>query len=754
MALGVACVVGGRTFLAPLYFEYPFSTAAGWCLTALGLLALWSATATHRWRTFGYGLLTIGGVHALDELLIAAEVLYQPLITWVSYAAAAVCESVGLSAAVRSSTLVIDGLDGVLYAAPSVGLLGLRVLLVTIAAGAFWMAVARIWSTAAIVRLVCFCGLVFMARYLVEVVGFGLENGVLGEQHHVYLATFWNPWAQLLCIVLGCTLGFSASKPATPGLLPIKPRAAFAAVGLGLVWGALLGWQETGEVKPGRVLIDDRLSGVWEPAAPLLHRDRFGDFSTYSFASATETLSRRFAVTVNASREYTEDYLDEFDVLVVKTPNEPFEPEEREAVLAWIARGGGLFAISDHTDLSGMSSYFNDLLADAGIRFGNDSVKYSDGRAVVVWDGPSLCDAHPISHGCEGFSFMTSCSVSLSRDAVPVMVTRRSMVEFGDYAKRSNFGSVAANASVPHGGIVVAAAASYGRGRIVAFTDSTVLSSFSFHRDHHDTFFLRSVAWLNHTGSEAGRTCLLVGIIAWAFVTLAWLLFAGSGLRWLPVLPIGLLAVLGGHDLQRRWEGQLLSVPAATDGVVRMGIVADSPGVRLPPVLGTQPEFRRGTNLSTLVQIPQRLGIETEVVPRESSELADLDALCVLNPVDDGPASWRDSVRSWVDRGGTLFVWSRAEALQAMARLPYLTGLDAPADRYSLADGEIMAELYELGAGRIVSVVGTELLDTEGLGHCMAHPKADQRRRYGAVLAVLERLGALGEGDRRTYLRH
>ena len=278
-------------------------------------------------------------------------------------------------------------------------------------------------------------------RFCVLCVAYQQMEATVSGDHHIALAVFWNPWS--LVASLGLVWVFAArwSVSAEPedsyrGLG--KPSLlVLACVGL-LTIGTL--YRSSGSSTEGRVLVDDRLSGLWEPAGRLLTPDRFGDFSTYSFASFTEHLGRHYPVTVNPDRLYTPELLADYDVLILKTPHKALSDEEVEVIQAWVLEGGGLFAIGDHTDLGGMNTTLNRVTTPFGIRFRNDSLNAASGRDFLKWRG-GLLSEHPISKGMGPFGFMTGCSLQLSGSARPVMTHWRGISQRGDYGNSSNFGA-------------------------------------------------------------------------------------------------------------------------------------------------------------------------------------------------------------------------------------------------------------------------------------------------------------------------
>jgi hypothetical protein len=331
------------------------------------------------------------------------------------------------------------------------------------------------------------------------------------------------------------------------------------------------------------------------------------------------------------------------------------------------------------------------------------------------------------------------------------MTLRQSLSRAGDYSQGSNFGKLAARPDELQGALVVAATAEPGKGRVLAFADSTVLSSFAYFIEAHSDLVLRGVTWLNRSPSWMRILKWLWLILGLAACTLV--LRAGWSIETGALLFIGgLLGSLASTAASAR----SLRVPAPSTSVPQIGIVAEGGHAWLPPVLGDQPEVPEFGNLMTFIQIPQRLGCETRIVPREPEVLEGLDALVLLNPdVESGqpeaPMEWVAAVRSWVQQGGRLLVTQRrghvghAHGRASLYLPPNLGALASVCPEIDLSGAD-------LGSGKVVRLIGSEVLDVEGLGHCMSLPTSLQRRRYEACYQVFAILGGLPDERRRTYL--
>jgi hypothetical protein len=273
--------------------------------------------------------------------------------------------------------------------------------------------------------------------------------------------------------------------------------------------------------------------------------------------------------------------------------------------------------------------------------------------------------------------------------------------------------------------------------------------------DSHAPFVLRSVAWLNHTN---GWGCWL----DWAFLV-SGLLGVGLALRDRPSGVNALAACMAGAvtgmlsagaSAELASRGLTVPIPAQLH---RVGICVEGGHAWLPPVLGARPDLPPNGDYSTFVQTPQRLGFETEVIPRDPTRLAGLNLLVVINPDGEDdlhpvPQAWIEAVRRWVTAGGRLVVLSRSGHIghEHDRTRPYVEGPDYRA--LAVPDPGVKVAIATFGSGRILLVSGSELLDTDSLGHCMALPGHREHRRYQTAFAILRAATKDVSFERRTFL--
>ncbi|MEN6369923.1 MAG: DUF4350 domain-containing protein, partial [Thermotogota bacterium] len=168
------------------------------------------------------------------------------------------------------------------------------------------------------------------------------------------------------------------------------------------------------------------------------------------------------------------------DVVIVINPGRPFTPNERETLTAFVRGGGGLLALADHTDIGGLMTSFNGLLAPIGLTLNFDSAV----PARHEWRG-SLAVSYPESVILRDIDVPVSIGASVS--GRPWSVGNRPLLlgtdAFSDPGDRSNeqafLGNLAFDPGEAFGDIVLAIERPVGRGRVALFGDTSIFQNLS-----------------------------------------------------------------------------------------------------------------------------------------------------------------------------------------------------------------------------------------------------------------------------------
>lgn len=461
-------------------------------------------------------------------------------------------------------------------------------------------------ATSGALALLLITGLRFAATLFVYLEHDGI---LVGSEGFAALALFSSPTCGAVTLVASGLVLEVIGRRLAPGPADEPPRplsrrgialSSVASAGLGLLIGFAGTFEPPGREKAGRVLFDDRFCGVWEPTARQLDTRWYGDFSTYSFSSLAEWLGHWFLVDVNTRWPYTDELLARYDVLILKTPVRPIPEAEREAIDRFVTSGGGLLLVGDHTNLLGMGTHLNSLCARHGLRFRYDSVSDATTGGFVNCFGPAL-GRHVAALRVDHLQFMTSCSLELGPRAEPIVTAVSCRRDPHDSASPSFFGRPGPHPDLAHGPAVLAATVGAGRGRIAAFTDSTVWSSFAIFQYDREKLATDLIGLLNREPSPLRRPLRVTALAALALGLLTGIDRIRTGAA-LPVLLGGLLGVWGGVYGSERMHRMLYALGPPCPRSARLhssGREAAAPFLRSSAVPAHYPSIGRSIRCSS-----------------------------------------------------------------------------------------------------------------------------------------------------------
>lgn len=738
-------------------------------------------------RGFAEALATAAALVSVALLLRAGirplEANGRP-VPFLAQALAPVLDALGFKAFASGTNLFAVGRDDLLKIAMGVDKLALLPLLFALASA--WFVQPKLWQPRH-AALVCagFVG-VLLARLTVASVvilqnpkllssgkgaalleGFGSRFIDLGAAFLLILLVRWATSSAEPVDALG-----DVSTEPSPGLkvapqLRSPLRAAAVAGLLGLSW-SLYQLDLPGEHKDGLLVFDDAHADSWGRSDRQMNTDWYGDYSTYNLNSAVEWLGQHYPTAVNQDRDLDDGLLDETSVLLLKTPSKPFSQAEIDAIEAWVRAGGGLLAIGDHTDLHGMNTHLNAVLAPYGLRFNFDAVSDAATGAFNGYE-PKGYEAVPsFLSRVTDLEFMTGCSIQTHNWPRWAMLGERCSRDAGDYANGSNFGKRRSDPASTIGPAVLAAGVTHGRGRVLAISDGTIFSGFSLFKRDHDTLLLDGVAWLYRESGGSGRHWMmgLAGLSA----LLALAAMRGSSLRLSLAFSAPLL--LGGLSATHAMHAAAYAPAPPVESQTRAVLLWEGGICAVPPSLGSIGSLKPEHAFDTLFTNIARAGVWPSLAQTYSDLLKEDPAVAfVINPVWSPPADYLSEVRAWVTNGGHLVLLDRpdapaertslAEYLSALelpaltptANVGWLDPQPAPPKPWTLWETESDQRWHraEFGQGCVWVSLGSTDYSRDGIGHSFTLPSEVQRARLEDIYRILDRATPFSVEDRRTY---
>ncbi len=281
-------------------------------------------------------------------------------------------------------------------------------------------------------------------------------------------------------------------------LIPQLKRSGYllmcsAAIGC-FALASLLWMYDPGIKKQGRILIDEYYSN-WEWTDRKIDTDWYGIQSVYNYYCFGDFL--RHYYTVDTLKEkLTQEKLAAHDVFMVKTPTTPFTEQEIQLLVDYVAAGGGLFLVGDHTNVFGTTININPLAQRFGIRFNYDGT-YNLADNDLHPHKHNTLFRHPAIQEMPYFLFATSCSMQASLFAQDILTASNLKAIYLDYSRGGYFPDKKTEKNYTFGRFLQTVGLTYGKGRVVAFPDSTCFSNFYMYIPGKPEYALGVMNWLN-----------------------------------------------------------------------------------------------------------------------------------------------------------------------------------------------------------------------------------------------------------------
>ncbi|MBN2182612.1 MAG: hypothetical protein JW715_11930 [Sedimentisphaerales bacterium] len=179
------------------------------------------------------------------------------------------------------------------------------------------------------------------------------------------------------------------------------------------------------------------------------------------------------------SPELSAEDLSDADVLVLLFPDESWADGQLECIWEFVKNGGSLLVMAEHTtrDSDG-GNRFNEVLEPTNIRVEFDSATF----AVGGWLQSYEAIAHPATTGIQDernqFGVVIGASLEIGWPARPLLIGRWGWSDMGDQgSSRAMMGNGEYDSGEKLGDLILAAEQPLGKGRIIAFGDTSGLTN-------------------------------------------------------------------------------------------------------------------------------------------------------------------------------------------------------------------------------------------------------------------------------------
>jgi hypothetical protein len=576
------------------------------------------------------------------------------------------------------------------------------------------------------------------------------------------------------------------AEKATEAWRPAAVAVALVLLGMGVL-AAAWAWDPIGSPKSGRVMVVERNS-QWEPTTTPYDVNSFGEATSYTYRLIYNYAARRFDMSRLLPTEPLDaETLGRCDVLVLKTPTARFSPDEVKAIERFVRAGGGLLLIGDHTNVFRSSTHLNDVARQFGFTFRDDLLF----RVGTPYEQPYRRPwaPHPSVEHVDAMDFAVSCSIdpgdSLGTAAIqsPGLWSLPAEYHVGNYHPPAEYRS-----QMRLGPFVQLWATRHGKGRILAFGDSTIFSSFCIFQPGKSELMLNMIQWLNYRSRWDDRW-LWMGLVIPAVLVGLGLVAAGvrfarrETAAWVLLLAAGLLGWTGSCTLVTTMARHAMPEPRdcpdfrlSENGTVPLDapgrasrrdavdVVIDRTVSDVPLSKGafTQGD---GAGFGLLEQWIPRLGYFTS--RRQGPDVFSGDALVVLCPTGSISPEYGERLVEYVSGGGKLVVfdapYNRGSTANSLLR-PFslamdhettpngelTVGKDAAGIKVDAAcqviggqtiatiGGVPVATRLSHGTGTVTAIGLATTFNDAAMGeHWMQVPDATLRKRYDVLFGLL-----------------
>lgn len=414
---------------------------------------------------------------------------------------------------------------------------------------------------------------------------------------------------------------------------------------------ALALFHEPGELKNGRVILDEYHSD-WEWTEKKLDTSWYGKKSLYNYYCLADYISHYYQFERNFN-VITDDLLTRCDILILKTPTSPYKEEEIESIEKFVYDGGGLLLIGDHTNVFGTSTFINPIAKKFGLEFNYDATYDFKTGSLSVYKAPEFY-SHPVVQFMPPLLFGTSCTLEAPLMAENIIMGYGLKSAYLDYSKKNFFSQQNESASIKYGLFLQSAGVKHGKGRVIAFTDSTIFSNFWMFMPGKSELFLGFLNWLNRMNTIFSFISILI-IFCLLFIWMA----RNQLKKFTFIQNVYLISITGGlvfvlsYFLFSSLKFSSYAVQEPTTNYYRICFDNEYSDIDMPITTLTQDYYK---SYNTFYISLQRLGYFPSIINSIEESLKDNDLVIIINSKKEFPEFITKKMSSFLNGGGKLLI--------------------------------------------------------------------------------------------------
>ncbi|MBI3872186.1 MAG: hypothetical protein HY304_03805 [candidate division Zixibacteria bacterium] len=708
------------------WFDLPF---LGPLLLAAGAIAMVALGRADWGRRLAGGLLTVGSVAMVQLIGYYIFIVYLgPRGHGCAIPASLIAAALrlfGIQAAALEDGLHLLAVDRLYQVVPSPNNMGLQVFFM-VWMGLIGLAIVGKVRVRSIAAGAFFIGMYALLRYG-AIALWDYNQGGMPDTYWSNTIFAWTAWPVALLLQGMTTWKMPAIPSVAHGVAPPGSRRlvlAIVTITLGVfAWTAYEGYFPAGVKKQGRMLIDEFHSD-WEWTEMPFDTVWYGQQSTYNFYLLADFWKHYYDVTRHFD-SLTPQLLANYDILLLKVPTQPYSPKEVDAIYNWVQEGGGLILIGEHTNVFGYATFLNPIASRFGMRYIADIVYELKTGDLNLEHTPKILP-HPIRQNMPpDFLFGGPCSIWADLSARSIITGMELKTLPADYTQRNFFPERSGHTGYRFGLFLLSLSLRCGKGRIVAFPDSTLWSNFFMFIPGKPELALGLADYVNRFDPFPYWRVLT---ILFAAVALLFGAVAAASLGvegWIWMAAVGCLVFGGSARLFEAINRHNYVLPKPHTPIAQLNFESTHSQFFVPELRLAREADK---DFSTFYLWASRVGVVPRKFPTLQDALAQPGGQILIDPGTPFTAEELSALRDFVSHGGTLYVFddpanrqSTSASVMAQFGLSFdMRPISAPAKLMPDMTSDVQAVLWQ-GSGRVIG--GEPLLTASDSSVSCAHIK-------------------------------
>ncbi len=466
---------------------------------------------------------------------------------------------------------------------------------------------------------------------------------------------FYLPLVYFLCRIIPLKIrdGEKAFVFEKSPFSPVKHKAVIYFFLSVFFLGLMYGFQDPGKEKQGRVLLDEKHSG-WEKSTRKMDTEWYGNESGYNFYWMAEFINHYFPLTRNFE-VITPELLSNYDILLLKNATSPYSKAEMDAIKDFVRNGGGLYLMSEHTNIFGNSTYLNPIAEDFGFSFRYDVLFDIERKFEQLYNTPKLLP-HPVIQNMPYFCFKVSCSIQpLSSKCESIILSRGIKAQSIYYPSGNFYPPVKDHTYMPFGAFLQMVGVKAGRGRVLGFTDSTTYSNFEAFFPGKPEALLGALNWLNRKNSLNWLRFLFITLAAVCFLLLLRILKEEKETRvlYLSLIIVGVFSMSGALGICQELSQISYPVPRPRTPFTKVVFEQEHGDYELPLKGFTKD---RNKSYEVFYQWVLRVGYYPFTGKTLEDDIKDAGVLIIINPNKRFSPEDISRVKKYLEKGGKVLL--------------------------------------------------------------------------------------------------